>query len=81
MVKVVDPVGITEVESKLAVVPLGCPETDNDTEELKPSTAVSETVYDALSPGLMVREEGDTEIVKSGFDGVGSLEITSFAVA
>jgi hypothetical protein len=70
MVNVVDPVGVTEAESKLAVAPVGSPETSRATEELKPSSAVSETVYVALSPAQIVPEEGDIEIVKSGFEGL-----------
>ena len=68
MVSVVEPDPPTiEFEPKEPVTPEGKPERLRRTVPLNPLLGAILIVYVVLAPALMVREEGDAEIVKSGF--------------
>src|SRR5437016_5736426 len=55
-----------EVGLKLAVTPVGSPETESDTAELKPPAVALETVVLALPPWLTERLPGEVLNTKSG---------------
>jgi len=58
--------GVTGLVEKAAVTPLGNPEALRVVAELKPLTLVMVIVLVPLPPCVMVSEEGDAPIVKSG---------------
>jgi len=58
--------GVTVLGAKLTVMPLGWPVAVNDTGSLKPPTEAIDIDAVADSPCLMLRLDGETEIVKSG---------------
>jgi len=58
--------GVTEVGLKVAVTPVGAPETDKATAELKPFREVTVMVDVPEAPCTIVREAGEADIEKSG---------------
>jgi hypothetical protein len=54
---------------RVAVIPSGAPETESDTGELNPATAVSDTETLALVPVFSSTDVGEVAIEKSGFGG------------
>lgn len=58
--------GVTEIGSKEAVAPFGRPEMERLTTELKPFRDVMFIVELPESPWMIVNEDGDAEIEKSG---------------
>lgn len=60
------PGAASEAELKLAVTPIGNPETDNETAELKPSATLVVIVEAPEVPCASVRLEGAATTVKSG---------------
>jgi len=58
--------GVTGLGLKLVVTPVGAPETERVTGELKPFSEVTVMVEVSESPCAMLREVGEAEIEKSG---------------